>query len=37
MLAKLTGADLFGIQQKVPYSDDCKECEAEAFLENWIK
>lgn len=30
MLAKLTGAELFEIQQKVPYSDDYKECVAEA-------
>ena len=30
MLAKMTGADLFEIQQKVPYSDDYKECVAEA-------
>lgn len=30
MLAKLTRADLFEIQQKAPYSDDYKECVAEA-------
>ena len=30
MLAELTGADLFKIEQKVPYSPDYKTCVAEA-------
>ena len=37
MIAEATGAELFKIEQKVPYSDDYKECVAEAakdFKEN---
>lgn len=37
MIAEVTGAELFKIEQKVPYSDDYKECVAEAakdFKEN---
>lgn len=34
MIAKITGADLFKIEQKVPYSADYKECVAQA-KEDW--